>query len=1008
MEEGATRQEAIDCQLVPESEIARVAEEISNLGSREQGSIYHLSWWSDRLLEWAMANQSFKTQLFRFVDTFASLTDDSEITEYLEQYLGSTEMPKLVDFGLGLAGHIPGGDRLSAAVTKRNVIRMAHQFIMAENESAAAEKVTSLWRSGLFATVDLLGEHTFTRAEAQTYASRLESLIEHLADASASWDKSEVVTDRFGEVPKLSVSVKSSALTSHFSPLQKRVAITEIAQRLREPLRLAERHGFSVYIDMESFETKGLVWELFEELALDPALSRSHLGIVVQAYLQDSEQDLRHLISLSSARETPLNVRLVKGAYWDTEVAIAESNGWDAPVYTEKQHSDANFERCAQFLHANSSSIRYAFASHNLRSLAHAIASAEHCGLGPNEYELQLLYGMAQPVHNSLVKMGHRVRLYCPVGALIPGMAYLVRRLLENTSNESFVRHRFAEHQSLSTLLTKPELPRVPRRPAEGSEVGYRPEPPAEFRLRPNAERFSSVLSEVRGELGSYVAGLADGMEISPASIIDSIDPADNDRLVATAGAVGADGCKVAIAAVVRSAPDWGSTSVEDRCAVLVRAAQWLRERRERIAATEVFEVGKTWADADADVCEAIDYLEYYASQAAQLSSVFTVQSPIGETNKYLHRPKGPGLVICPWNFPLAIPMGMTSAALVMGNTVLVKPAEQSVLTTSFVYKALTAAGLPEGVLSYLPGIGEEIGPPLVSSPEIAFISFTGSRQVGLSINEAAAKINQSQRHVKKVVAEMGGKNAIIVAKDADPDEALDAVLKSAFGFAGQKCSAASRVIVVGSIYKEFCERLRDAISELVIGHPESPETQMGPLIDDAAFMKIIEIYSNARKDSAHLARIAGEGASIHFGEQVLPHGGYFVHPAVFTGVDPESMIAQEELFAPVLSVMKASTIEGAVKIANLTPYALTAGLISRSPRDIAYATEALRAGNVYINRAITGAVVGRQPFGGWGMSGVGSKAGGPEYLLQFSNPKVVTENTVRHGFVPPPGENIQ
>jgi RHH-type proline utilization regulon transcriptional repressor/proline dehydrogenase/delta 1-pyrroline-5-carboxylate dehydrogenase len=348
------------------------------------------------------------------------------------------------------------------------------------------------------------------------------------------------------------------------------------------------------------------------------------------------------------------------------------------------------------------------------------------------------------------------------------------------------------------------------------------------------------------------------------------------------------------------------------------------------------------------------------------------------------------GVVIAPWNFPLAIPTGMVAAALVAGNTVVFKPAEQTPATAFQLVRALEAAGLPPGVCNFLPGIGEDVGARLVAHPEVAFITFTGSKAVGLAINETAASTGRGRRHVKRVVAEMGGKNALVVDADADLDQAVPAILHSAFGFAGQKCSAASRLVVVEAVYDELLARLAGAAAQLRLGHPKHMTTQVGPVIDPEAYKRL----NAALQAAPEQGRIVYEHAEV-------PERGWFVPPAIVADLAVDAPLARDELFGPVLCAFPARSFDHAVEIANDTDYALTAGVFSRSPAHIAHAADELRAGNVYVNRGITGAVVGRQPFGGYGLSGVGSKAGGPDYLLQFLDPRVVTENTMRQGFAP-------
>jgi RHH-type proline utilization regulon transcriptional repressor/proline dehydrogenase/delta 1-pyrroline-5-carboxylate dehydrogenase len=369
-----------------------------------------------------------------------------------------------------------------------------------------------------------------------------------------------------------------------------------------------------------------------------------------------------------------------------------------------------------------------------------------------------------------------------------------------------------------------------------------------------------------------------------------------------------------------------------------------------------------------------------------------------GEENRYFYRPRGVAVVIAPWNFPLAILTGMTAAAMVAGNTVVMKPAEQSSIIAAKLMEIIHAAGVPDGVVSFLPGIGEEIGPQLVGSPDVDLIAFTGSRTVGLAINETASQPHAAQRSVKHVLAEMGGKNAIIVDSDADLDEAVLGVMHSAFNYAGQKCSACSRAIVLAEGYDDFLSRLVEATKALSVGPAELPGTDVGPVIDEDAFRRIQEAIESGKAEGRLVVEGSATGA---------PDDGYYIGPHVFADVLPTARLAQEEIFGPVLAVIKARDLTEALAIANGTDYALTGGFYSRSPANLKRVRQEFQVGNLYLNRPITGALVGRQPFGGFKLSGIGSKAGGPDYLHQFLIPVNITENTMRRGFAPISGEPV-
>jgi RHH-type proline utilization regulon transcriptional repressor/proline dehydrogenase/delta 1-pyrroline-5-carboxylate dehydrogenase len=468
-----------------------------------------------------------------------------------------------------------------------------------------------------------------------------------------------------------------------------------------------------------------------------------------------------------------------------------------------------------------------------------------------------------------------------------------------------------------------------------------------------------------------------------------SVNPARPDQVVGRTFLASPKEAERAVVAAAKAAPAWRDTPAADRARGLFRLAGILRSRRDELAALQVFEVSKSWREADADVCEAIDFCEYYGREMMRLAAPVAMDPLPGESNLYFYQPRGVALVVAPWNFPLAISAGMVAASLVTGNTVIYKPSSLAPVTGAALARAVNEAGLPPGVFQFVPCSGGEVGAWLVDHPEVAVIAFTGSREVGLEIIRRAGLVGPGQTMVKRVVAEMGGKNAIIVDADADLDAAVVGVVQSAFGFQGQKCSACSRAIVLEEAYDRFVQRLAEAAGSLRIGDPLDPGHQVGAVIDAEARRKILQYIEIGRSEGRLLFQAPA------------PEEGYFVGPAIFQGIQPHHRLAQEEIFGPVLAVMKAADLDEALRTANGTAYALTGGLFSRSPANIDRVKREFRVGNLYINRKITGAIVGRQPFGGFRMSGLGSKAGGPDYLLQFMEPIVVTENTLRRGFAP-------
>jgi RHH-type proline utilization regulon transcriptional repressor/proline dehydrogenase/delta 1-pyrroline-5-carboxylate dehydrogenase len=984
-----------------ERDTATLARRIAELGGSGGARLFDVSRWSERVMSWAMARPAFKTQLFRFVDVFPALRTSADVARHVSEYFDGVDIPRALDLGVGVADRVPLGARIEARVARKNILRMAHQFIVGSTADEAVEGLHRLWRGGSAFTVDVLGEKTVVGAEADRYAARVAELVTSLSAASAGWAPDDhLERDDIGLLPRVNVSVKPTALATHYEPLSRDAGLVGAKERLRPLLRLARDNGAFVNVDMEHYDAKDLTLQLFRDLLSEDEFAGMPAGIVVQAYLRDSRDDLADLIAWAAQRPEPITVRLVKGAYWDAETVRARAEGWPVPTFEDKAATDANFERCVRLLHDHHGEVRAAFGSHNVRSLAYAVTYARHQGIPDSGYEVQMLYGMAEPMHAAVRRLGLRLRVYAPVGELVPGMAYLVRRLLENTSNESFVRHRFAEGRDLDELLAPPtagDLPAATRAESQpatdpAAPAPYRPEPVAEWR-RPSARaEMRSAVARVDDQLGGPVPALVGGERVTTSATIASVEPARPDTVVAETASCSVEHVDEAVAVARGATEQWRRTPARERAAVLFRAADWFRARRWDIAALECVESGKPWDQADADVCEAIDFCEYYGREVLRLdaASADLVQSPPGEANRLTYQGKGVTAVIAPWNFPLAIPTGMTVAALVAGNPVILKPAEQSPLVAWRLVEALAAAGAPPGTVQFLPGEGEVVGARLVEHPDVAVVAFTGSRAVGLEIVARAGVTPPGQRHVKRVIAEMGGKNALIVDDDADTDQAVPGVVVSAFGYAGQKCSAASRLIVVGDVYDQVIERLVGATRELIVGSPRQPEVAVGPVIDEDAHKRILRTLEEAPRQGEVLVRHGD-----------VPAVGYFVPPTVVAVDDPEAPVARDEIFGPVLTVLRAGDLDEAIALANASDYALTAGIYSRSPASIARAAAELRAGNVYVNRPITGAVVGRQPFGGYGLSGVGSKAGGPDYLLQFLDPRVVTENTLRQGFTP-------
>lgn len=522
----------------------------------------------------------------------------------------------------------------------------------------------------------------------------------------------------------------------------------------------------------------------------------------------------------------------------------------------------------------------------------------------------------------------------------------------------------------------------------------FKNESPLDFTMKTVRDAFDSALSRIDRKIrdGNYRATpIIDGQERTTREKLDSRDPSHAQFIVGTVNLASVDDAQAALESLEAGREAWRHTPSEVRAEIIRRAGSLMRERRLDLAALIVREAGKPWREADADVVEAIDFCDYYADQVVSRLRPFRTVDVAGEDNIYLYEPRGVAVVIAPWNFPLAIACGMTVAALVTGNPTVLKPAEQTSIIAAEFAAILLEAGVPPSAFAFLPGIGEIVGRALVESPNVDVICFTGSKAVGLEILRSAAEVKPGQRAIKKVIAEMGGKNAIIVDEDADLDETVKGVLYSAYGYAGQKCSACSRVIGVGAVYEPLVARLVEAAKALIVAAASDPSAFLGPVIDGESQRRIMGVITEAERSG----KVAFKGE--------IPEHGFFVPPVIVRDVPESSSLWREEVFGPVLAIAPAADFDEALRLANGSQYALTGGLFSRSPRNIEVARRLFNVGNLYINRSCTGAVVCRQPFGGAKMSGVGSKAGGPDYLLQFTDPRCITENTMRRGFAPEP-----
>ena len=929
----------------------------------------------DWLLTHAVTDHRFRSRLLRYMDVLASLDHDSggqEAKRLAQEYFGDSfpDLPR----GLRWLLRIARSDQLPAPVVgetaRRSAEVFARRFITPPGDRTVTATIEYLATHGRTPSFDLLGEAVLSTSEADVYIAAYLKLIAQLARDPAAGLRTAA------NVAALQVSVKLSSLTSHFSPVDAAGSIARVQPGLEAIARAAREAGIGLTIDMEQYALRDLAWDAFRgTFARGTALGAwPDAGIVLQGYLRDAPALAEAYAGFALQRGAPFQVRLVKGAYWDYESIVAAASRWAAPVHTAKAATDAQFERLVERL-AAAPGIHLAVASHNVRAHAHAEAVAEHLGLPRGAIEHQTLFRTAEGTSRALAALGWSTRDYVPVGELLPGMAYLVRRVLENSSQAGFLLQSRAG-ASAEELLSPPPGRAVEEAAVAEEAASFERAPAAPWHDAAFRARFEEALTLTRARWGEHfdldVAGEVVGGERRVAVHSPSHPTAAPVGTITFAG-LEATARAIEVANAGQSA--WGALPVAERASILRRAAHLLEERQQEFAAWVVHEGGRDRADAFAEVEEAIDYLRYYAAEAERL---------YGAHRAHIS-PRGVVAVIPPWNFSLAIPCGMTAAALATGNAVILKPAEQTPLIARRLVEVLHEAGVPPDALTCLPGDGEVVGAALAASPGVAMLAFTGSRAVGTALHEVVANVDLPAGHLKALVAEMGGKNPILVFPDADLDEAIEGIVRSAFGHANQKCSAASRVLVAAPVFEALRDRLIEAARSLQVGPADAPSTRVNPLIDLEARTRLEAAAARARKECEVLLDLFDAprdgDPSASAGDSLLA-GPLIVQLAAARAL--EARTALDELFGPILVLIPFTTEEEAYRLANAVAYGLTAGVYSRSPRTIEHAARAIEAGTIYVNRATTGARVAIEPFGGVKFSGTGPKAGGPDYLWAY------------------------
>ncbi len=940
----------------------------------------------DWLLTRAVGDDRFRQRLLRFIDVLGSLDfpgSDEVVVRLLREYFADEfpAAPRALRWLIraGRAERVPVP--VAARTARRSAEVFARRFIVAPGDETVHEVIAHLADRGRLPSFDLLGEAVLSESEAEAYVRRYLRLIEQLSRLPGASERTQA------GVAALQVSIKLSSLTHHFTPVDPEGSIARARPALERVCEAAREAGVGVTIDMEQYELRDLTWELFTRVFArgEPLGDWADAGMVLQAYLREADRHVEEVVDFARQRGVPFQVRLAKGAYWDYETIVAEANRWPCPVYEEKRHTDAQFERALEALIDARDAVHLAVASHNPRAHARAAALAEAAGLPPDRLEYQTLHRTAEGISRGLVEQGWTSRDYVPVGELLPGMAYLVRRVLENAAQAGFLmqHRRGVPADQVLAPPTVDEAPPARVRPLPGA---FQRAPKAPWYVRSFREGFEHALRETRSQWGEeFPLVIGEERLEGDAHLVHSPSHPAGPPVGMVRFARG-EHVDPAVRLAARGAEEWSSTAVAERAAILRRAAERLEDRGHEFAAWIVHEGGRDREGAWGEVEEAADFINRYASDVEALDA------SLGDRVA----PRGVVAMIPPWNFSLAIPCGMTAAALLCGNTVVLKPAEQTPLIARRMVELLHEAGVPRSALVYLPGFGEDVGAPLVEHPDVAMVAFTGSREVGTALHETAAHALTSSGRPKAITAEMGGKNPAIVFADADLDETVEGLLTSVFGHANQKCSAISRVLVQRPIYDRLAGRLSEAAASMIVGPADEAATQINPIIEAGALDRLRGAAERARSEDTVLY----DAFERDPGTQLA--GPLIVEVPLERALD--AWVATEELFGPILVLIPFDDAAEAYRVANGTTYGLTSGVFSRSPETVQRAARALVAGHVYVNRSTTAARPGVEPFGGLLRSGTGPKVGHREYLWAFLRRTDSEDRAADDGDVAPAG----
>lgn len=919
-----------------EPAVQRIGQHIFQLAESAAPSVLSLEYWQQATMSWLTREASLKQRLFRFIEVLPALRDTRSVARHLREYLCDEErdasrLPEL----LRLAVAYERPDSLYATIVAR-LARFAcatgaKQFIAGATPREALRTIRRLRAGGNTFTLDVLGEAITADHIARQHQAQYIELIRRLSAESGRWRTDPLIDAApWGRVPKVNISIKLSALVVSFDPMDWDGTTEAVLDRLRPVLRAARDCGAFVNVDMEHYAVKRLTFDIFRRVLMEPEFRPwPDCGIVVQAYTPEGDGDFASLAGWARRRGVPISVRLVKGAYWDSETALARRNGLPSPLYAEKWQSDAAFERIGRDMLENADIIRPAFASHNVRSIAAALAMEEALGLPSRTLELQMLTGMGEPLRRAVTRLHQRVRVYSPFGDMITGMAYLIRRLIENTANESFLRQSFGGDIPVDDLLRNPAAQATSgtrhNQAGHASDPVETPrgvEPAVNFVDAAAREALGGAILAARAAFGAKHPPIIDNEPVQSDAWLQATNPSNPAECVGLYAECDEITVHDAVSAARRAAGDWAALTAEARAEFLDRIADAMRTARFELMAWMILETGKTWRDAANEYRDSVSALRACATEARRL------RRGARSTTATSGGAMGPVAVIAPFCNPLVQIVRMTAASLAAGRPVVVKPARQGSICAAVLCRLMIDSGLPAGVLNLVTGHGATAGAALVAHEEIDAVAFAGSPRVA---GDILASVRDSGRGAHKpVFTGTGRERCLIIDDDADLDDAVEATIAQAFAYAGQACHACRRAVVVGGAFKPFLDKLRDAAEAMQSGPAEAPATGLGPLIDAravAAFETFIEMAGRS-------GRVILPGGALRSQD-----GGYFVRPFVIADVHLRGDLWRRPPMAPILAVARAASFSEAIEIAD--DFAVCGdSLFSRSPGHVRLARD--------------------------------------------------------------------